>query len=541
MLDLASLFAADGALGKAASPAILWSNDKVMAANPSARRFEGGPEGISAGLSEALKSAASGDLVQDAILTLREIANHSSRTLGFALLAIGEHVLAIGRDLTEERQMRDALADSRARYRDFLGLACDFAWQSDARGRFEFLSGDVPLGHDAAFLLGRDAREFGLSEDEARVFGIEVPTSGRAIWLRDVHDRAMCVEVRGTLIFDPDGSYAGARGICRDVTEREHRESRRAEARQRERSLIRLLRLTRESADPGEMLSRALVTAGQAVGALGADIWLPGQGDDWVRRSSTGRSLEVSGVVLSAQGHDGPLDIEFAGHRVLVVPAKFQGRRNGALAFWRALGRGPWDGDDIALLSEAGDLLASAIAQLSGQEELARLSETDALTGLLNRRGFESGLAGALELAREFAQGGALFFIDFDNFKEINDRCGHAQGDLALKAAGDLLRRHLRPLDLLGRLGGDEFAVWLPGVEGVEAARKGKEIADAAGALQHFAGDSPKRIGFSIGVAQVGARALADGVAMKQVMELADRAMYAVKRAGKGACNVVAA
>lgn len=181
--------------------------------------------------------------------------------------------------------------------------------------------------------------------------------------------------------------------------------------------------------------------------------------------------------------------------------------------------------------------LSEEIAERRRAEEQARLlAETDALTGCLNRRGIADATA---RLASEGAARGetvAMMLIDLDNFKQINDRHGHAQGDAALKAAAELLRRSVRAGDLVGRLGGDEFAIWLAEVDGPEAKRRGEQLARAARDLQRFAPGAEKPVGFSIGIALLHADG---GKSDAQVMELADQAMYQVKHGAKGGVALI--
>jgi diguanylate cyclase (GGDEF)-like protein len=98
-----------------------------------------------------------------------------------------------------------------------------------------------------------------------------------------------------------------------------------------------------------------------------------------------------------------------------------------------------------------------------GRRALAEDSRTDALTGCLNRRGFDERLAGELSRARR--EGGCLglVLIDLDCFKVVNDTRGHAAGDEVLRRVARTVCEQLRPADALGRLGGDEFAVLVPG------------------------------------------------------------------------------
>jgi diguanylate cyclase (GGDEF)-like protein len=92
-------------------------------------------------------------------------------------------------------------------------------------------------------------------------------------------------------------------------------------------------------------------------------------------------------------------------------------------------------------------------------QRLSGLSQTDELTGLLNRRGFLSLGRQSLTLARRMGRRGNVFFTDLDDLKKINDGWGHQEGDSAIHAAADILKKTFRTMDVIARLGGDEFAV----------------------------------------------------------------------------------
>ncbi|MFN9847314.1 MAG: putative bifunctional diguanylate cyclase/phosphodiesterase [Alphaproteobacteria bacterium] len=103
---------------------------------------------------------------------------------------------------------------------------------------------------------------------------------------------------------------------------------------------------------------------------------------------------------------------------------------------------------------------AARVAELEAERELTlRLAQTDSLTGLVNRGAFTSGLCERLEAARDSGAQVALFIIDLDRFKNLNDTLGHHAGDQLLAALGERLRAEARPGDLVARLGGDEFAL----------------------------------------------------------------------------------
>lgn len=172
--------------------------------------------------------------------------------------------------------------------------------------------------------------------------------------------------------------------------------------------------------------------------------------------------------------------------------------------------------------------------------ELGRLSETDALTGLANRRLFDLRLADELARARRHGTPLAVAFVDVDHFKRYNDRHGHLAGDACLKQVAAVLRDTARrPGDLVARLGGEEFVLLLPHDDADAAAALGERCVAALdrAALPH--GDSPvaPQVTISVGVAdlaglagQGAAPAQADASAL---LRAADQALYAAKQAGR--------
>ena len=107
-------------------------------------------------------------------------------------------------------------------------------------------------------------------------------------------------------------------------------------------------------------------------------------------------------------------------------------------------------------------LVFKDVTQLRSMErEMIYLASHDALTGLINRREFEARLKRALRNARGEGASTSLLYLDLDEFKLVNDTCGHLAGDEMLKQVTALLRSRVRRSDTLARLGGDEFGVLL--------------------------------------------------------------------------------
>jgi diguanylate cyclase (GGDEF)-like protein len=165
-----------------------------------------------------------------------------------------------------------------------------------------------------------------------------------------------------------------------------------------------------------------------------------------------------------------------------------------------------------------------AVEQIRTKRQLAALAEQDALTGLANRRHFESRLKFACQNSLDFG----ILYIDLDKFKTVNDSFGHGTGDALLQAVAARLRAAVRETDLVARIGGDEFAVlqFAPVSEDFARALAARINRDMA---EPFEIETRQlRIGASIGIRLV-TDAVRDAVLL---LNSADSALYAVKRSG---------
>ena len=153
----------------------------------------------------------------------------------------------------------------------------------------------------------------------------------------------------------------------------------------------------------------------------------------------------------------------------------------------------------------------------------------DPLTGLHNRRAFESHLRRAIGTAAEQGCRHCLLYFDLDQFKHVNDGAGHVAGDELLRQLAVLLRRQLRDHDSIARIGGDEFTVLLENCPVERAAQVAEKLRAAIAGFEFAWGERVFRIGSSIGVVEFG-----DGeLSPAQVMSLADRMCYAAKDRGR--------
>jgi diguanylate cyclase (GGDEF)-like protein len=164
-------------------------------------------------------------------------------------------------------------------------------------------------------------------------------------------------------------------------------------------------------------------------------------------------------------------------------------------------------------------------------DRLERLSVTDALTGLANRRRFEEVLSGEWHRGQRSGTPLALAMIDIDHFKLYNDQYGHVAGDRCLQRVAALLGRHIGDADLAARYGGEEFAVVMPGTDLDAALRRAQQLRAAVVKLAepHRLADE-QLVTVSVGVAAIVPPA---GCDVRDLAEEADAELYRAKRAGR--------
>jgi diguanylate cyclase (GGDEF)-like protein len=240
----------------------------------------------------------------------------------------------------------------------------------------------------------------------------------------------------------------------------------------------------------------------------------------WPRRFA----YPAAGLLLSIAMIAGLLTVEaWTTHRPPTVSWIFGALRERPLSY--------------AYLLVATVAMMTSLGWLVGRKEdlLGRLSTTDPLTGLANRRRLRSAFTDELNRAARYDTPLALLLVDLDRLKDINDRHGHADGDRALQLVAEALRRTCRATDLAARYGGDEFIVLAVNTPAPEARVLALRIRDSVRRLSLRAGrwskaTEPINHTVSIGAADLRAAALPTFDALHAA---ADRALYAAKAAGR--------
>jgi diguanylate cyclase (GGDEF)-like protein/PAS domain S-box-containing protein len=336
----------------------------------------------------------------------------------------------------------------------------------------------------------------------------------RIIWSdKSVHT----IKAAAILECDAKGVALRMVGINSDVSH--ERETEAALARQNE-----LLRITMQS------IGDSVITTN----AQGEVTWLNPVAErmtGWSTAEAHGRPLGEVFHIVNEQTHlptENPVEM-------CLKQGKIVGLANHTLLITRD-GREFGIEDSAAPIRDAQGAILGVVLVFHDVTEQRRLSGEmshrathDELTGLVNRAEFESRLRTLLQKAHDDGSVHSLLYIDLDQFKLVNDGCGHTAGDLLLQQVSRLMGDALRGRDTLARLGGDEFGVILDHCSGEQAQRVAQLICDRMEAYRFQHDGKRFRVGASIGLVAV-SNSFANTAA---VMQAADTCCYAAKHAGR--------
>jgi diguanylate cyclase (GGDEF)-like protein/PAS domain S-box-containing protein len=385
-------------------------------------------------------------------------------------------------------------------------------WSAQVRRILEVNDDYMPTIDEAFDFFAEGAREkIRRAMDEARFRGTSwdlelpvIPASGHRIYVRAV----------GEAEFDEDGIPFRIVGTLQDVTDRHELEQ------QVEANFTQLARQT-------AMLNTIIEAIPAMVAVFDRDMryLLVNKGfERWQGRGRTELIGRSANETMDPEEYE--LSRAWAERALAGETVSFEREYPGAVELRHvSLTYLPLRLDDDSIVGFFG--VAQDITRHREENlRLMLLAERDALTGLLNRAGFEEFME--TKVRRGEASALAVIYIDLDHFKPVNDTYGHSAGDKVLCEFALRLLHLVRPVDAVARLGGDEFAVVLSSVRCIEDAGKvAEEIVDMA--RQPFSlGETKVSIGASVGVA------CDAGGGWKSLVESADAMAYRAKAAGRG-------
>ena len=189
------------------------------------------------------------------------------------------------------------------------------------------------------------------------------------------------------------------------------------------------------------------------------------------------------------------------------------------------------------LFSDEKILQGARLVARAEFESILTFVNIDEVTGVHSRRYFNERLGEELGRARRYSHPLSMFIIDLDNFKQVNDLCGHIEGDSVLRKVGRMLMDTTRQADVVCRFGGDEFAVLLPETGSEDAGRTAERIRLAVADISIPGEDEPGNVTLSIGCASFPESC----DEAEEMLALADQMCLDVKRSGKNGVRIAPA
>ena len=426
----------------------------------------------------------------------------------------------------EREQSEAALRCSEARYRGLFENVVEGVYRATAEGRLESANPALVdmLGYDSVdevLALSSTEPLYVDLADRERVMAV-LHRDGRVrnaeFQLRRRDGTVITVVENARVVRDTDGNIVGYEGTLADITERKRAEVQLSE--EKEKAQVTL-----------QSIGDAVIT----VDAAGLVEYLNPVAESltgWESREAAGRPAAEVFQMLGESTRQ-PIDSSILrclreGRTVeLIEPSLLVNRRGQEISIQ----------DSAAPIRDRAGRLIGAVMVFHDVSQERRLQRAltyqathDALTGLINRREFESRLNEALEAVRaEPSLSHVLMYLDLDQFKVVNDTCGHEAGDRLLKQITSVVQTRIRTTDVLARLGGDEFGVLLADCTLDTASRIAENLRQSIREFRFVWGDRVMNVGVSIGLAEING----SSESLAAVMSAADVACYSAKDSGR--------
>jgi diguanylate cyclase (GGDEF)-like protein/PAS domain S-box-containing protein len=425
----------------------------------------------------------------------------------------------------ERRAAEDALRGSEAKFRGLFESVMEGVYQTSLDGRL--------LAVNPAFvqMLGFDSADDICRESAASLYW---QPGDRELYLRRMEERGevrdeeyvlrrkdgtmLVVVDNGRVVRDKQGRIVGYEGTIADITARKKAET--AVFQAKERAQVTL-----------QSIGDAVITT-DSLGRIDYMNPVAESLTGWERRDAEGELIGAVMTVVDENSRD-------AGENP-VMRCLREGQVLGLSQHTVLVSR---KGQEIAIQDSAapirdraGNLIGAVMVfhDVSKERRLHRAlyyqASHDALTGLINRREFENRLTAAVESVRQDPGcRHVLLYLDLDQFKLVNDTCGHPAGDQLLKQITGLLQTRMRGGDTLARLGGDEFGILLEDCTLNQALRIADTLRQGIRDFRFIWQDGVIGVGVSIGLVEI----TADTPTVANVMSAADVACYAAKDQGR--------
>gem|GEM_PF-1031631 len=462
------------------------------------------------------------DRPQDAVLVVPH--GHEHDELGMLVQSLQELIERYSLSQAAQKQAEDALAVSEARMRAIFDHAPLEMYLKDCEGRYLLVNRRFAAAFNARVedLPGKTMHDL---VDPARIQEIEdldraVLRSGQPVYYEHrslADDTGTFMSVKFPIRSDA-GALMGVGGVVINISDRKQAEEALKISEQRFRDVTDASTDAVWELDSRQRFSYVSNRLCELTG-LKREVLL-----GHTPYEAFGKAIEREDVMMLAA--------EFAARRPYRDARLRFHHHDGQSRDWSLSGKPVWDGNQVFKGYRGTGTDITEAQNLA--RELAHQASHDGLTGLINRHTFEFRLQRALTTANQEGVEHVLCYIDLDQFKVINDTCGHTAGDALLRQLGQLLGAQVRQRDTLARLGGDEFGVLLERCSMDKAQRVVDTILEAVGKFQFHWHEKNFRIGASIGLASVTRLSASAG----EIMAAADSACYAAKDRGRNRYHV---
>lgn len=492
-------------------------------------------------LSEQIKKASRVNAVIFGCYVISEGKNNIKMEVTALPQELGTgRVIVLGRDISLFKNSTISNDPDLQRYKELVELSSEFMWEVDEKGRFTFVSSTEALGYKPSELIGRFAKDLIVDPEayEKLPFLFDRPLRNIEILFQNKDKTVSCMIVSSSPLITKNGeikTWTGCRGTCQNITKIKDNEATLIKVKHREKLLNVIVTQIRNEVNPFDMLQRAAAVTAVTLGAIASKIYRLKKLGKYSVVAEYGDAKDDD-VIMSwlrkLKLNDRILSFPTKSSYVIIAPTHYRNKINGALVIWISINLSQSYDDQKILICDVSHQLGLANEQVLNHEKMTELSRTDSMTGLLNRRAFyEEDMPRRLDRIARNEKTAAMFFVDMDNLKKINDTCGHHVGDEAILLVRDLLLDYSRPGDLTARLGGDEFVMWLDGIDLKTSELRAKRLIQASRVLAGLCNGKDISLSISIGVAFFEP---STGETLDSLISRADAAMYIAKKRGKG-------